>query len=256
MKKYGKGHVYISMAQYLDELESKKMNAWDFIDKAVFHEAFGVELRREPWPEYKEQLVHIKEYAAQRNIKIVFATNSTLFPRNEENEKLLYHDIDIAAIIGAPLLRVFPGKKPDENELLSWEKAKATISYAQSKGVKIALENGGGNLPSKLSFIKSVLDKIQNPTLGTNLDIGNYFLGNQDIASAAGELKDRIICTHIKDIDTEKNSTYLGGGIISLPGVFEALDTLSEELIYIFEFDGNGQGDMRIRKSMEYMGLR
>ena len=41
---------------------------------------------------------------------------------------------------------------------------------------------------------------------------------------------------------------------MSLPPILDALDSLSQEMIYCFEFPGGGNPDERITKSLAFLG--
>lgn len=87
--------------------------------------------------------------------------------------------IDYAAIIGAPVIRIFAGNVPkDDTEDAALERCVAGINeslkYAAEKGVFLGLENHGGVTATPeqlLSIVKAVDD---SPWFGINFDSGNF----------------------------------------------------------------------------------
>jgi sugar phosphate isomerase/epimerase len=96
--------------------------------------------------------------------------------------------IEVAAKLDAPAIRVFVGKEIPQGfnleDVQSWvvESVNQCIEFGRSHGVIITLQNHFDALKS-VQEIKSVLDKIDSPWFGLNLDIGSLRLGDpyQDI---------------------------------------------------------------------------
>lgn len=86
--------------------------------------------------------------------------------------------IDRVALLGAPLLVVFPGNK---NKKFTIEQAIESVSqglselvpYAAERGVLLGIENHG-MLVNDASEIIQVVENVGSPWLGVNLDTGNF----------------------------------------------------------------------------------
>lgn len=86
--------------------------------------------------------------------------------------------IDHTARLGAPLLVVFPG---GNNRSIKMSKARQLVAdslskladYAQKQGVILALENHG-MLTRSAEDVLWVLEKVDHPWVGLNLDTGNF----------------------------------------------------------------------------------
>ena len=87
--------------------------------------------------------------------------------------------IDIAAVLGAPVMRIFAGKVPkggDEAEAI--ERCAAGVNtclpYAAARGVHLALENHGGITATPAQMLKIVERVDDSPYFGVNFDSGNF----------------------------------------------------------------------------------
>ncbi|MEM7029418.1 MAG: sugar phosphate isomerase/epimerase family protein [Chloroflexota bacterium] len=250
--------ILISVAQYIDELEAGTVTIFDLIEKASQLGVAGLELRREMWPNRESELTVAREKIESLNLTVTYATQATLFNQNIEGDTTLRQDIDTAAALGSPVFRVFPGQVPDDNDEAGWAIGQGVVDYAASQGVTLALENYNWEPGNTLAEVKSVLDRIESPHLGTNIDIGNYDNNGQDNLAAIQAIGHRAIYSHLKDRATDDPSdlTYLGGGSLSMDEIVAALDALPQQIYYCFEFRGGGEPDQRIEKSLAYLRQR
>lgn len=87
--------------------------------------------------------------------------------------------IDYAAILGAPVIRIFAGRIPkggNEAEAIRLCQAgiNESLKYAEKKGVSLALENHGG-ITSTPEQMMRIIDGInKSPCFGVNFDSGNF----------------------------------------------------------------------------------
>ena len=247
--------VYISVSQYMDELQAGTMLVAGVVEKACTLGVDGVELRREPWPAYERELPATRQLVEALKLGVTFATHNLLFAQAEAH-RLLLRDVDTAAALGSPLLRIFPGQTPPDEDAVGWEGAMEAVERAASHGIVIALENYVGMPGGTLAEVVHILDRIPSPALKTNIDIGNYVVRGQDVVEAIRAVGQRAVYAHLKDRSADPASphAYLGGGIMSLRPILAELDGLPQEMIYCFEFPGGGDPDGRIKKSLAYLG--
>lgn len=87
--------------------------------------------------------------------------------------------IDYAAILGAPVIRIFAGRVPkggNEAEAIKMcqKGINESLKYAEQKGVSLALENHGG-ITSTPEQMMRIIDGInKSPNFGVNFDSGNF----------------------------------------------------------------------------------
>ena len=86
--------------------------------------------------------------------------------------------VDHSVTIGAPVIRVFCGRKPagiDRAKTFTWavDNLKAATDYAASHGIFLAIENHG-YLTEGAEDVLKVLEAVDHEWLGINLDTGNF----------------------------------------------------------------------------------
>jgi sugar phosphate isomerase/epimerase len=250
--------VFICVAQYQSELIAGQMSMIDVIAKARQFGVAGVEFRKEPWKAYQDELPLVRKELEAAGLLANYATFNPLFTADEEGQQRLCHDVDIAAGLGARLLRVFSGAVPTSSVDPAWARAGALIASAADRGLTVVLENYGKTPGHTLAEVCRTLDGIVSPALKTNIDVGNYFIHGQDIVAAIRALSPFVIYAHIKDQanDHSQPPTYLGGGDLPLGPVLDELDSLPQDVSYCFEFVGGGDPDGRIARSLAYLQAR
>ena len=247
--------ILISVAHYLDELAAGTCTVFDIIETAHRLGADGVELRREPWANWQAELQPAREQIETLGLQVCFATHTTLFSSAPDNEHILHQDIEAAHALGSPLLRIFQGPAPTDEDEAGWAAGRQIVDHATAQGITIALENYARMPGGQLAEIQRTLDHI--PALATNIDIANYTNHDQDVVAAIQAVGERAIYSHLKDKSPGSNDlTYLGGGSLPLPAILDALDRLPQQVFYCFEFRGGGDPEGRIKKSLAYLQAR
>jgi sugar phosphate isomerase/epimerase len=87
--------------------------------------------------------------------------------------------IDRAAVLGAPVIRIFAGKVPEgESDDSAIKRCAAAIDeclkYAARRGVFLALENHGGITATPAQMMKIIEAVKTSPWFGVNFDSGNF----------------------------------------------------------------------------------
>ena len=108
--------------------------------------------------------------------------NDFAVPPGGERDAQIFHCqywTDVAAALGAPVIRIFAGKVPkggDEAEAI--DRCAAGINdcleYAATKGVHLALENHGGITATPAQMLKIIERVDDSPWFGVNFDSGNF----------------------------------------------------------------------------------
>jgi sugar phosphate isomerase/epimerase len=248
--------ILISTVQYDDELRAGRVGQVDVLRAAKHLGVDGAELRLDYWRDKAIEIPLARQLADELGLLATYATSLTLFSPDADGPALLRQAIDDAVALGSPLLRVFPGLAPSGDDRRSWDPAREVVGYAASRGIVVALENFGQAPGCRVAEIQRVLDRIELPALGTNVDVGNYAANGEDPALAVRELSRRVVSSHLRDhakTPAGVDATYLGGGIMPLRPVFAEFARLPHKVIHVFEFAGGGDPEGRVAKSLAYL---
>ena len=87
--------------------------------------------------------------------------------------------IDYAAVMGAPVIRIFAGKVPKgESEKVALKRCiegiRQSLAYAATRGVFLALENHGGITATPDQMMRIIDGVGDHPWFGVNFDSGNF----------------------------------------------------------------------------------
>ena len=168
----------------------------------------------------EEKVSYIKEYCKNKNVEI---SSLAFYPNTigndmkmrEMNVSHLYKVIDASAKLGVNMVTTFIGrdqfKTIEENIKLFKEVWPPIISYAENKGVKVAIENcpmlfgkdqwpGGQNLFTSPNLWRELFEIIPSRNFGINFDPSHFIWQMMDYIRPIYEFKDRIFHVHFKDI--------------------------------------------------------
>lgn len=157
----------------------------DFLRDCAKMQLEGTELTSYYFPENPtdEYLIGLKGEAFRLGLTIsgTAIRNDFCFPPGEKRDEEIAHVkswIDKAAVLGAPVIRVFAGQQKqdvsaEDTHRLMIEGFNEVCEYAAERGVFLALENHGGPTSTAEGLLKIVRD-VESPWLGVNLDTGNF----------------------------------------------------------------------------------
>ena len=183
-----------------------------------------------------EKIQYILDYTHKKNIEIA-ALGYYPNPLDQDDEKRqisfshIKKLIDAAVKLKVSLVSTFIGKNQyisdQENFILFKKYWPEIIRYAESKQIKIAIENcpmyftqdewpGGQNLASSPYIWKIMFEEIPSDYFGLAYDPSHLYLQRMDYLKPLSEFKDKIFHIHFKDIklDMDKINEY---GIFTPP---------------------------------------
>lgn len=193
----GKPFLKLSLAAYSfnkmmarrgtpEEISAAGMTLEKFIDFCAAQELGAAELTgyyfpRDVTPEY---LLKIRQQCHRLGIDISGTAigNDFCLVDGEQRDRQLQDCrdwIDYAAIMGAPVIRIFAGKVPKgDSEAAAIDRCVAGINeslkYAATKGIFLALENHGGITATPDQMFKIIERVDDSPWFGVNFDSGNF----------------------------------------------------------------------------------
>jgi sugar phosphate isomerase/epimerase len=182
-------HFKFSLAaySYRKQLSGDKpeLTLVDFIDDCAKMGLDGTELTsyyfpKEPTPEFLRSL---KSAAFTRGLDVsgTAVGNDFCHPPGETRDQQIASVktwVDRAAILGAPVIRIFSGNVKEGQSVEEAEQQAVTAmeeccDYAGQHGVFLALENHGG-LTATAAGLLSLVKAVKSPWFGVNLDTGNF----------------------------------------------------------------------------------
>ncbi len=176
-----------SLRKYLSAKpeEARKMDLFQFVEFCRQQGLSGVELTSYYFPAKvtTEYLLRLKRHCHLLGMTISGGAirNDFCSPDNSQIEKDLAHTrqwIDHYALIGAPVIRIFAGNQPkDEEPSITLARCakniEAACEYAAEKGVILALENHGG-VTAKAEGLLEIVKQVHSPAFGVNFDSANF----------------------------------------------------------------------------------
>lgn len=140
-----------------------------------------------------------------------------LDPDKEQSEFYINHIkkvIDAAARLGVGIVNTFIGADPSRHDDDNFQRFREVwppiIKYAESKNIKIGIENcpmfftkdewpSGKNLAHSPALWRKMFDAIPSPNFGLNYDPSHLIWQMMDYAKPIFEFKEKIFHVHLKD---------------------------------------------------------
>lgn len=197
VQRIGNAYMKLSLAGYSfnrylprswtpGDLEDARMTLEKFVEFCASLDIEGTELTGYYFPKdvTTEYLLKMKAMTFRLGLDISGTAIGNDFclpegPRREAQLQMTRDWIDYAAILGAPVIRIFAGKVPqgDSEEAAvarCVDGINASLEYAAQKGVCLALENHGGITATPDQMLKIVKAVNPSPWFGVNFDGGNF----------------------------------------------------------------------------------
>ncbi len=188
-----------------------------------------------------EKLQYYLDYAGKKNVQI---SSLGYYPNPMDADKKsaevavnhLYKLIDASSKMKINMVTTFIGKDKnktvEDNLILFKEVWTPIIKYAESKKVKIAIENcpmlytenewpGGNNLASTPYVWKKMFEMIPSEYFGLNYDPSHPYLLGIDYVKPLYDFKHKIFHVHFKDIKIHEDKVYEYGKF-ALPGLWHS----------------------------------
>ena len=251
-----KRQVLMSCVQYDSEIKSGKLSVLDMPAVAAKLGLAGVEYREVYWHDKATELPTLVARMSDAGLRTTYATFNTLFNADPAIRAALQEDLEDAAALGSTLLRVFRGEWPADNAEgeAMWDAARALIKRAGELGVTLAIENYARTPGNKLADVFGIVSQLNPMIVGTNIDVSNYVLNDEDPIAAIRALAPRVRYVHLKDVAITakgKTPTYIGNGQLPYGDILTELEATGQDFPLCFEFGGEGDPELALRKSLD-----
>ena len=256
----------LSMYSLVAPVRAGQLDLYGFLDYAARVGAEGVELLDMFWTDENSEIVEVRRRCAAFGLLLPVYSISTNFFQPDaaaraQQLKSLCHGVDVAAQLGAGLLRVFSGDQIPGYSLeqgINWvvDSLAAGADYASSQGITLALENHG-HVAGRSEQVRGIIEAVSSPALRANLDTGNFLLVGQNPLQAASALVDLVALVHLKDFTyaapDETGHVYqgldgksytgsiVGEGLVDLAGIHSVLAGHGYDGWLSLEYEGNAE---------------
>lgn len=250
--------ILICGVQYDQPLKSGALPITDLASIAARLGADGVEYREVYWHDKARELPAVREQMDRLGLQSTYATFTPLFSAEAATRQQLLTDIDDAAALGSPFLRVFRGAMPERKEAdpAIWQGAQAALARARQHGLRLALENHINVLGARLAMLQAALTALDSPIMGINIDTANYIQNDEPLLAAIAQLTPNIIYSHLKDVATVNGQLTVvpvGQGELDFGAILAAYERVAAPFPLCFEFGGGDDPERAIASSLATM---
>ena len=200
----------VSMWSLDRKIQSEGINQLDFIRWAESRGLEFVELISY-YMEQEGNLEQVLELLNRTGIGVSCYTILNDFTTSSESRMQEFrHDLDVAAKLKAPFVRVLAGEEnPDEASAIrnSIANLKVAAEEAAQKNIILVLENVGP-YSCRSSQAKHLIDNVASPAFRMNFDTANSLLADEDPLEALDNLLDSVAYVHLKDFVSEREEGF------------------------------------------------
>ena len=145
----------------------------------------------------------------------------------EEQWEVLERSLEVALLLGAPLVRAFSFWRVEDpteaREEVAGVLAEA-VGKTEAAGLRLGLENEHTCNVGTGAEAGWMLGRVAEPSLGVIWDPGNEaMLGSSPFPQGYAGVRGRVAHVHLKDVDGRGGWTEVGTGTIDYPGQLRAL---------------------------------
>jgi L-ribulose-5-phosphate 3-epimerase len=154
-------------------------------------------------------------------------THSAISASRDEQWGLLERTLEVALLLGAPIVRAFSFWRVENPEEVREEVAGVlaeAVRRTEAVGLLLGMENEHACNVGTGAEAGWMLGRIPSPSFGVIWDPGNEAaLGSSPFPEGYDHVRGRVIHVHLKDVDEEGNWTRMGAGVIDYPAQLRAL---------------------------------
>jgi len=124
--------------------------------------------------------------------------------------------VDLADFLDAPFVSVTsgrpaPGISPEESRDLLVDSLEKLVEYSTKRSIGVGVEYEPGLLVECFDELSALLEQIDSPYLGANLDLGHSHVLGEDPREVINGLGSRVFHIHIEDIRGRKHYHLVPG---------------------------------------------
>lgn len=228
----------------------------------------------------EETAIQIREHCAKIGLEIVaYTVGASLADENaDESLQQLLHHIDIAALLGAKLLRHDVCSKLPEGHLVTWKdmiplmvpRIRRATEYAASKGIRTCTENHGRIFQAP-ERVEALIQAVGSDNYGWLCDMGNFMGVDAEPARSVAIAAKYAFHVHAKDNLFKSGTcrqpvgfnvtaggnyyrgTTIGHGVVPVDQCIRILEKNGYNGYVSIEFEGKEECVPAIAAGLEYL---
>ena len=268
-----------SFAQYMNETKANYFQIIDLAKEMGFDAIEFIDLKLEVQP--AESLAalakQIRDYCEQKELPIAAYTVGADFLNHENEVQHIKEQIDLAAILGAPVLRHDAFWSMPEG--MTWRQAVEKVAplirevteYAAEKGVRTCTENHGLILQDA-ERVEELIRTVNSPNYGWLVDMGNFLCADDNPLRAVPIAAPYAFHAHVKDFifksfaDDDpgdgwihtRNGNYIRGtvaghGVVPIRKCLSILKKAGYQGVVSYEFEGHEQNLPALKNALKFI---
>ncbi len=266
----------VSMWSLVRDFQQGKLDTEGFVSRAKDLGVDGVELLDCFWKDRNSEIGGVKAALRETGLPVCtwavgndFAHGDPV--RREEALSAVQAGVEEAVNLNSQVVRVFSGNLKDG---ISFEQALgyiadglgAAVRFAVVHGITLGLENHG-MLAGRSDQVRAIIDRVDSPALGANIDTGNFLLVNQPPHEAVADLAASTVSVHLKDFKEVRGDfsgpaytgldgrryagTIIGEGEVDLRTCLQSLKDAGYQGWLSIEYEGEEEGTEAVAASIE-----
>jgi len=168
--------------------------------------------------------------------------------------------IRLAASVGARCISVTSGQPgsggtPQAGLDLFVDSLKQICEVAEAQDIRVGVEYEPGLLVERASELMEVIERVDSPLLGANLDIGHSYLSGESPETAVGLLGGRIWNVHVEDISNGKHFHLIPGeGTMPIHRYLQALQATGyQDFLTVELYTYPQMPELAGKRSLDYL---
>jgi len=143
----------------------------------------------------------VKSIARKHSLELLAIDADVRTRFDEDKIKSMINVFDVALKLSIPIVSTFPYRKSTDNESTKQDirYVKELSKQAESRGIILAIKPHIGTSFCNTTTLIQMLNEIDSPALGVNLDILQLYKVGDDTAEAILKIGKRIVHTHFHD---------------------------------------------------------
>lgn len=223
----------ISSYSFKNVMNTEGLSYIDICDKAKAMGFEGIEFSGIETEKYShgesdlECAVNIAKHCKEIGLEVInFAVGANFLNEDKEAEmKKLFHSVDLAEALGAPVMRHDVCYKLPKKHLYNWEDAmeemapyiRRVTEYAASKGIRTCTENHGYIFQAP-NRVEALIRAVGSENYGWLCDMGNFLCADADPLKSVAIAAPYTFHVHAKDFIFKSAAEGKPDGFVTTTG--------------------------------------